>query len=151
MMTETDAPLDVTAICAHMTQIDLSSWSLVPGPEFDPPPDSLGQYEVAQYSPDDIAAAILLITGFGLQHPAEPTWWEWKARWDYSKRWIEVGMTLFDVEPLAWGGSPLSGKCMLSDIMRLWLTLRTQFPAVWMHNAQCEFHTPESFPEAVLT
>lgn len=134
-----------------MPLIDLSRWFLVPGPEFNPPTDSLGQYHIECYSPERIATRILSNRDFELKHDAKPTWWEWIARWEQNERWIEIGMTLFGIEPPAWGGSPLQGRCDLNDIMSLWLNLRDCFPAVWMHNTLCEIHTPESFVEAIRT
>lgn len=129
-----------------MGLIDLGNWSLIPGPLAEPPESSVDLDDITEYPPDVVAEAILAFPGMRLQHPAEPTWWEWAARWDHNERWISVvGLTLFDIEPPAWGGSGLDGRCELADILGFWATVRSRVPACWMHNSLCEIHSPESF------
>lgn len=128
-----------------MGRISLANWALIPGPLSDPPASSVGLDDIEQYRPEVVAEAILAFPGMRLQHPAEPTWWDLLARWDESDRWIEVGFTLFDIEPPAWGGSVLDGRCELADILGFWAMVRGRVPACWMHNTHCEMHTPESF------
>jgi hypothetical protein len=128
-----------------MSLISLTDWSLTPGPLSDPPPSSVALRDIEQYPPEVVAEAILAFDGMRLKRPAEPTWWDWLARWDQGERWIEVGFTLFDIEPPAWGGSGLEGQCELADMLGLLAVVRQRVPACWMHNTLCEIHSPESF------
>src|SRR5947209_11265269 len=130
------AGLDRSASTAEawMALINLKDWSLVPGPLADPPPSSVHLQDIAAYPPRLVAEAFLAFPGMRVRHPAEPTWWNWIARWEQCERWIEVGFTLFEVEPPAWGGSDLRGHCTVSDILGLWRAVRSRVPACWMHN-----------------
>ena len=83
-----------------MALINLKDWSLVPGPLADPPPSSVHLQDIAAYPPRLVAEAFLAFPGMRVRHPAEPTWWNWIARWEQCERWIEVGFTLFEVECL---------------------------------------------------
>lgn len=125
--------------------VDLNEWSLIPGPLVNPPSSSLRLQDLIEYSPGSLAEAILEFPGMVLQHPAEPSWWSWSAGWEESDRLIGLGMSLFETDPESWGGCPLHGICDLSDILSLWKFIRRRCPAVWMHNSNCEIHTPESF------
>lgn len=129
--------------------VDLKDWSLSAGPLTNPPASSLVLEDIVLYPPEIVADSILSFPGIRLKHPADPTWWDWVARWDECGRWIEVGFTLFDTDPPAWGGSVLEGCCELTDILELWSTVRSRVPACWMHNTLCEIHTPESFAKVV--
>lgn len=129
--------------------VNLQDWSLSAGPLAHPPASSLVLEDIVLYPPEIVADAILSYPGMRLKHPADPTWWDWVARWDERGRWIEVGFTLFDTDPPAWGGSGLDGCCELTDILELWSTVRNRVPACWMHNTLCEIHTPESFAKVV--
>jgi len=130
-----------------MIQLADDVWAFIPGPREipDPPASSVTLQDVATYPPKAIARALLAYPGFGLVHAAEPSWWQWRARWERGRSFLLVGMTLFETDPVAWGGSPVSGACEINDLLSLWHALRGQFPAVWLHNNACEVHTPESF------
>lgn len=128
-----------------MRMIQLIGWDLTPGPLKDPPPSSVSLQHMEDYPPEIVADAILNFPGIRLLHPAEPSWWEWVARWERESRWIEVGFTLFETDPPYWGGSGLRGRCELPDILGLWFTIRNTVPGCWMHNIDCEIHSPESF------
>jgi len=132
-----------------MGLIDLRDWSLIPGPLASPPATSLALDSIVEYPPEAVAAAVLAFPGMHLTHPADPTWWDWVARWEQDGRWIDVEFTLFDVEPPAWGGSGLRGQCELADVLALWAAVRGRVPACWMHNTLCEIHSPESFARVV--
>jgi hypothetical protein len=134
-----------------MSLLDLKDWSLVPGPHVHAPSSSVDLHEVTLYAPELVAEAILAFPGMKLLRRADPTWWEWSARWEQSGRWIEVGITLFDTEPPAWGGSGLAGICELADVLDLWMAVRSRAPASWMHNTNCEIHSPESFKQAAVS
>lgn len=128
-----------------MRAFKLAEWSFIPGPKWDPPDSSLNLHDLIEYPPRDIAVAILAFPGMTVQHPGEPTWWDWLARWHHGEETIDVGMSLFETEPPSWGGSPLQGRCSVQRLLSLWESIREKFPAVWLHNNDCEIHTPESF------
>ena len=128
-----------------MSTIDLSKWSLIPGLTSDPPSSSLNLNGLIEYSPVVVAEAISAFPGMVVQKKAEPSWWHWRATWQAADRHIGVGMSLFETDPVSWGGSPLQGICDVSDILGLWDFVRRRCPGVWMHNSDCEIHTPETF------
>ena len=128
-----------------MMDLAIREWSLIPGPESNPPRDSLGLHGVVEYPPRRIADAFLAFPGMRLENGGDLTWWEWQALWEVDGRFIKVGMTLFETEPVLWGGSPLQGRCEPADVLRLWKAIRIRCPGVWMQNSDCEIHTPESF------
>lgn len=133
-----------------MRLIHLNDWDLSPGPLTNPPKYSFDLNHSVDYPPEVVADATLNFPGMRLVHEAEPTWWEWVARWERDQRWIEVGFSLSEPpepdEP-CWQGSGLRGACELPDILGLWFTIRSTVPACWMHNSNCEIHSPESFAE----
>src|SRR5262249_18699968 len=77
------------------------------GPASDPPGSSLNLRDLIEYTPKDVADAILAFPGMTLQSECIPNWWQWWAEWRMGKRHIGVGMTLLDTEPVAWSGSPM--------------------------------------------
>lgn len=81
-----------------MKLIKLDQWALIPGPLSDPPCDSLGLVDITEYPVDKIADAILGSPGFFLVNSYTPTWWDWFAGWEFEKRWIIVGMSVFEME-----------------------------------------------------
>jgi hypothetical protein len=130
-----------------MIQLPDNYWAFVPGPSEiqDPPESSVDLQEVAMYPPDTVAQAFLGYPGFMLLHDAVPSWWQWRAGWERGRSSLVVEMTLFETDPIAWGGSGVSGYCTLEELLALWHALREQFSAMWLHNGDCEIHTPESF------
>jgi hypothetical protein len=123
-----------------------SGWTFIPGPEtFREPLYSTSISEIAEYSPDSIASAILSFPDTSLIRRAEPSWWEWRARWQKEARFIEIGFSLFETEPAFWGGSELKADCLVSDLLALWLTIRSSHPAVWLHSPDGRVYTPDSF------
>ena len=86
-------------IHALMWPVALSGWAFSPGPEeMDEPTDSQFADEISQHSAVDVAATILTFPGIELCHPADPSWYQWKAHWQDGDRIIELDMTLFDDE-----------------------------------------------------
>lgn len=129
---------------------DLENWSLVPGPpSIRPPFESTGLDVIEEYSPQGVAATVLAIPGVELIHPAEPDWWSWVARWASSEEHIDLAMTLFDTAPRSWGGFTLRGRAAAQALLTLYSHIHAALPATWLHNAECELHTAESFGERV--
>lgn len=123
-------------------------WALIPGPlEMEGSRTSVDLQEITEYAPEDIAQTLLRFPGMEIQHPAEPSWWEWKARWQGDGRFIDIDMTLLEGEQEWWGGSGLQGNGTIGDVLALWSFLRASHPAIWLHNDYCEMHTPDSFAE----
>jgi|SRR6185295_1173986 len=130
-----------------MIQLADDDWAFIPGPPDipDAPALSTALDEVAIYPPEVIAQTFLAYPGFSLLREADPSWWQWRAGWERGASFLFVGMTLFETDPIAWGGSEISGCCELDEILALWGALRVSFPAIWLHNSACEIHTPDSF------
>lgn len=128
-----------------MNTFVLNEWSFIPGPASNPPGSSLNLHELIEYPPSTIAEVILAFPGTIEENRGSPTWWQWSARWQFETATIVIGMTLSDTNPVSWGGSPLQGNCTVDQILRLWESVRRICPGVWMHNEDCEIHTPQSF------
>lgn len=124
-------------------QLDLQ---LVPGPiTLVEPAVSFGTHEVVAYSPDRVAKTILSYPGTRLLEPPTPSWWQWKTRCEADSGYIEVDMSIFDIEPPVWGGSNLNFKCTPQYLLNFWLHVRGVCPAAWLHDTQCNLYSPESF------
>lgn len=132
-----------------MALVEIVDWSLIPGPLRDPPPSSGTLEDIETYAPERVAETLLALPGVALIHSADPSWWDWRARWTGPSGWLDIGFTLFDVEPVAWGGSALEGVCELEDAVALVRALRAKLPGVWLHNGACGIHSPESFAGSV--
>ena len=129
--------------------MELEGWSFIPGPLSDPPASSVILQEITEYAPADIADAILGYPGTRLVHPDSPSWWEWKASWEDGNGRIDLNLTLFEIEPPAWGGSQLTAFCGRRDVLALWMHLRASHPAIWLHGPDCSIYTPEAFLELI--
>jgi hypothetical protein len=124
--------------------INLGKWSFTPGPAENPPGSSLDLRDLIEYPPEVVAEAILAFPKMRVLESAPGDWWHWWAAWSHGDRRIGVGMSVFETEPVSWGGSPLQGACELADILELWEVIRSRCPGVWMHNSDCAIHTPDS-------
>jgi len=136
-----------------MIQLAENEWAFIPGPSEipDAPASSLDLQEIATYPPEAIARAFLAYPGFSLTQDADPSWWQWRAGWERGQSFLLVDMMLFETDPIAWGGSGVSGYCELDDLLSLWRALRERFPADWLHNSDCEIHTPDSFVQVIAS
>ena len=120
-------------------------WSLVPGPEdVSDVPDSLGQFDIAEYAPEDIAERILSIEGTRLVRSG-PEWWDWRACYESDRDMFEVTMTLFETDPVTWGGSNIVACSDPSELLRFWRLLRVSHPRIWLHNSDCALFDPADF------
>ncbi len=73
--------------------MEFDGWSFIPGPLSDPPESSLELRELIHYPPESIESAILAYPGMRLVHQATPTWWEWRASWEYGDGRIDLNLT----------------------------------------------------------
>lgn len=92
---------------------------------------------------------VLAVPGSELVHPAEPDWWSWVARWASNEEHIDLAMTLFDTAPRSWGGFTLGGRASAQALLTLYSHIHAALPGGWLHNAECELHTAESFGECM--
>jgi hypothetical protein len=128
----------------------LQGWALVPGPaEMDRPGSSLDLHDLILHRPDAIAESILAFPGTRLLHAAEPSWWEWRARWQDGPRHIEMDMTLFENGEERWGGSALEADCTAGDVLALWSFLQSRHAGIRLHDPDCDLHTHRSFLAAL--
>ena len=124
----------------------LDQWSIVPGPRrIRPPFDSTHLDEIEEYSPQLVADATLALPGARLIQPAHPDWCSWLARCSTDDGYIDLRMTLFDTDPIRWGGFRLAGRASPESLLELYTHLHLALPAAWLHNTDCELHTAESF------
>ena len=98
-----------------------------------------------------IAKSFLSFPGVRLLHPAKPSWWEWRARWESRTDFIEIDMTLFDDEGQSWGGSAITADCSFDQIDALWSHLQSDNRAIWLHDPECIIHTHASLRTALLS
>jgi hypothetical protein len=122
-------------------------WSFVPGPlDFIEPLSSIAMRETAEYAPAAVAAHALKIPGVQLTHNAQPSWWDWRARWSGEREaYVAFEMTLFETDPPLFGGFLLDADCTAADLLGLWGNLRGAFPGIWLHDRDCRVYKPESF------
>ena len=60
-----------------------------------------------------------------------------------------MGMTLFENEKTMWGGSPLNGLCLLSELKELVAFINQEQGAVYIHDSNCAINTAESYVGSV--
>ena len=131
-----------------MDSFDKLDLCFVSGPlELTEPAYSFDIIDAVEYPPGDIAIAFLEVPGCRLVHPGEPSWYDWKARWESGGRFIEVDMSLYDVEPVMWGGSGINMNCTPVDLLMFWESVRSRCQAVWLCDTECRLYSPERFRE----
>jgi hypothetical protein len=138
--------------------LDLTELSLSVGPrELHEPAYSFETRPVVLHPPEAVAEAILSVSGVRLRHPAQPSWDAWKARWEEGDHSIDIRINALEVEPeecgglsVAWECSPLRTHCRLADLLRLWESVRSRCPGVWLHDTECRLWSPKSFADEVL-
>jgi len=127
-------------------RFDKAGWALIPGPlDTSEPMNSCDLREQVEYAPEEIAKALLIYPGMRLLNDADPTWWDWKARWEGDTGFIGVNVTLMGWNDKLWGGSELSVDCSPKELITLWKHLSSAHPGIWLHDPDCEMHTEESF------
>ena len=125
--------------------------AIVPGPpQLVEPAVSFETHEILQYPPHRVADAILAAPNTTLKSSNDPTWWDWSAMHHAADGTIKIDFTLFDTEPVSWGGSSLVFDCGPQSLLDFWLAIRLACPAAWLHDASCRLYSPESFSELYL-
>ena len=128
-----------------MTRFSKLDWALIPGPEeVSEVLDSQGQHDIALYSPGEISRQILSIDGTRLLN-AGADWWEWRASYESDSDIFELTMTLFDIEPIAWGGCGIVACSDPTALLQFWQQLRKSHPRIWLHNSECAIFNPSDF------
>jgi hypothetical protein len=131
-------------------------FALIPGPlSFNEPFYSVAVQEIAEYRAIDVIQTFSSVENVALvsQGGTEgKSWWEWCWRWEREEHLIEWNFSVFEPEDessaVYWGGSELMALCTFADLARLWNTLRTPYPAVWLHDPDdTRMYTPHSFLE----
>jgi hypothetical protein len=121
-------------------------WSLIPGPvKLTQPMRSDDLQEFESIPVIAVAESLLSFPSMRLLSPAQPTWWQWQARWESGSDFIDVAMTLFEEPVLTWGGSPLYADCAAESIEALWSHMQSRYRGVWLHDENCVIHTRNSF------
>ncbi len=124
------------------------AWVLVPGPERVPSVlDSQSlQGTIAEYTPEEIADAILSIPG--VRFTGERTdWGKWKAEVSLPSDVFAVNITLFErtSHSSLWGGSEVAACSQPSSLLWFWRQLRRTHPRVWLHSSECKIYNPSDF------
>jgi hypothetical protein len=123
-----------------------SNWAFVPGPLDDSAPmSSLDLKQQVQYTPQEIATAILAYPGMKLVNGNHPRWWDWKARWSDEEDFVELNVTLMGWSDELWGGSEINANCSLESLVAIWKHLKAEHPGIWLHDPDCRMHTEASF------
>jgi hypothetical protein len=135
-----------------MMRFDKSNWALVPGPlDTSKPMSSLDLRNQVEYAPEEIAKTLLEYPGTTLLHGADPTWWDWKARWENDSGIVELTVTLMGRSDKLWGGSEIQADCSPQELIAIWRHLSAAYPGVWLHDPDCCMHTEQSFLETLST
>jgi hypothetical protein len=79
----------------------------------------------------------------------EESYYNWEWRWQQDNRYLIIGMTLLNgLENPVWGGSPLKGMCLFTDLQNLWQRFHQTFPGTWLHDeGDLEMLTPQRLME----
>jgi len=126
------------------------NWSFIPGPKkLSKPMNSVNLHDIELCPAEEIAESFLSFPGARLVHPAKPSWWEWRGRWQSGSDFIEIDMSLFDDEAQSWGGSGVTADCSLDQIEALWSHLQARNRAVWLHDPDCIIHTCDSLRKKI--
>lgn len=125
--------------------------AFIAGPaELGEPISSVALDDPVEYTPEEIVEAFLAVQGCQVTHPATPTWWQWRARWTSEGDTLDLDMTLFDVEPLLWGGSGIEHSCSPTALLSFWESVRVRCPAVYLHDSACTIYPPNYFAKQYL-
>lgn len=89
---------------------------------------------------ESLAQSLLAFPGAHLTHPPEPSWWEWRARWESGDDFLELDFSLFDDLGDIWGGSRLAADCPSALLLSLLHHLNQQHPGIWLHDPNCGMH-----------
>ena len=123
-----------------------SDYWLGPGPlTFDEPMYSFEVFEIEEYKPASIAAAILSVPGAREFRAASPSWWEWECVWSQGGREILMDDVYISEETGCWMQLHLTCDCLLADVLAIWAAVRVHHPAVWMFGDDSLVYSPESF------
>ena len=101
---------------------------------------SLDIQELVDLPAASLAQALLAFPGTRSTHPAEPTWWDWRARWGSGSDFVEFDFSLFDNGGENWGGSRIAADCPSSIVLSLLHHLNQLHPGVWLHDPDCGMH-----------
>lgn len=110
-------------------------------------------WESIIYTPEEMAEAILSVTGVSLLHDSKPSWNEWRAQWRSLDRTIDLDICACELDPEFggrpgvseyWGGSSFRTNCLLEDVISVWLGIQKNCPAVWLHDTSCRMYNPSS-------
>jgi hypothetical protein len=129
------------------------SWLLVPAlAELKEPAYSFELNDLPLYPPEVIADAILSAPGVRLAQPAQPSWKDWKARWEEKGRYIEIAINALEAESengkiLAWESSSIRLHCRPSELLAVWEVIRSKCPGVWLDDEHSRLWSPRSFAE----
>jgi hypothetical protein len=134
--------------------------SMVPGPgDLHAPMPSISVEEVAQYFARDIVETLKSIENVVIEEDGTRSasrqrsirtfdWWEIRWRWSVVDDSIAGDFTLLeDGDDPLWGGSNLRLECTCRELLLFWQAIRRRHPAIYLHDADCLLHTPESFIE----
>lgn len=128
-----------------------SSWLLVPAPpDLNEPAFSFDSYDSPLYPPEAIAAAILSVPGMQLVRPVQPSWGDWRARWESAGHLIELTINVLDAESeagkiVAWESSLVNARCHPSDLFAIWNAIRSVCPGVWLDDDDSRLWSPWTF------
>lgn len=134
----------------------LTELTLVWGP-LDLPDDAVSfadDWEWIIYTPEEMATALLSVTGVRLLHDSTPSWNEWRAQWRHMDRTIDFDINACELDPEFggrpgtseyWGGSMFRTHCLLDDLLDVWEGIRKTCPAAWLHDTDCRMYNPKSF------
>ena len=127
-------------------------WAFVPGPlDASAPFSSIDAQELADYSPEEIAAAVLAFPRMKLLNGNRPQWSDWRSVWESKDESVELNITLMGLSDEFWGGSEINALCHPETLIAIWQHLKANHPGIWLHDADCRMHTEKSFLESVAS
>lgn len=134
---------------APFSELDVA---FIAGPQqLGKPMSSVALDDAVDYTPETITKAFLSVQGCRIAHPAEPSWWDWRAKWVGDGGSLALDMSLFDVEPPLWGGSVIQLSCTPHALFSFWQGVRRHCPAVYLHDTFCTIYPPHYFAQLYLS
>jgi hypothetical protein len=67
------------------------------------------------------------------------------ARYESANDVFELNMTLFETQPVLWGGTDLIGASHAAETLGLFLRFQSVLPGTYLHSSEALLYTEEGF------
>ena len=127
--------------------------AFIPGPlDIDWISDSQCLENITKYNIDIIFNAFKNIMNTEDSRTDESNPYEWKILKYFSDyEYIEISFSVFD-EDLSdiWAGSMIRCECGIEKLLDIWIDIKKQFSAIWIHDSECNIYSINAFIDIFL-